>query len=498
MTAIYARQSVDKKDSISIDTQIDICKRYCADEIRVYKDKGWSGKNLDRPGFSRLLGDIKRGEITKLVVYKLDRISRSLNDFSGLMEIFKKYGVEFASTVETFDTSTPIGRAMLGIIMVFAELERENILLRVKDNYYSRGEKGLYLGGVPIYGFDKIPAAHCGIKTSMLVPNGDMRTVEYIFGAYRDSGSSLGQIAGELNSRRIPSPAGTLWDSGKLSRLLRSPIYVRADVDVYRYFKEKGARISNPVEDFTGERGCFLYGRREANERKYTDVRDHVLSVGLHEGVISSELWLDIQRKLDGNSQIKRGKSGSYSWLTGLIKCGKCGYAMRVQGGEYFYCSGKANHGCCEGVGGKPLISDAERAVYGALKLKFAEISGLALEFGKPAISPKANKLKMRLEALEEQIGNLVDKIASTSERISAVLEKKLGALIAERDELRAELDGPAVTNDQKNQKPAYADVIGVLSEFSEMPIETRREIARQFIARVSITEGKLDILWKF
>ena len=266
MTAIYARQSIDKKDSISIETQIEACKRCTDGEFRVYSDKGWSGKNLDRPQFQQLLRDIRSGEISKLVVYKLDRISRSLNDFSNLMETFRKYGVEFASTVETFDTSTAIGRAMLGIIMVFAELERENILLRVKDNYYARGEKGLYLGGVPVYGFDKIPTRLDGIKTSVLVPNGDMGTVEYIYSAYRESGCSLGDIVRALNEREVPSPAGTLWDSSKLSRLLRSPVYVRADMEVYRYFKEKGARISNPAADFTGERGCFLYGKRGANE----------------------------------------------------------------------------------------------------------------------------------------------------------------------------------------------------------------------------------------
>lgn len=270
--------------------------------------------------------------------------------------------------METFDTSTAIGRAMLGIIMVFAELERENILLRVKDNYYARGEKGLYLGGVPIYGFDKIPTKLDGIKTSVLVPNSDMPTVEYIFSAYRESGCSLGDIVRTLNEQSVLSPAGTLWDSSKLSRLLRSPVYVCADMEVYRYFKEKGARISNPAEDFTGEHGCFLYGKRESNERKYTDVHDHVLSIGLHDGVISSELWLDVQRKLDGNTQLKKGRSGTYSWLTGLLKCGRCGYAMRVVSGEYFYCSGKANHHICEGISGKPEIKAAEQAVYAELK----------------------------------------------------------------------------------------------------------------------------------
>lgn len=493
MTAIYARQSIDKKDSISIETQIEACKRCCDGELRVYSDKGWSGKNLDRPQFQQLLKDIRSGEISKLIVYKLDRISRSLNDFSNLMEVFRKYGVEFASTVETFDTSTAIGRAMLGIIMVFAELERENILLRVKDNYYARGEKGLYLGGVPVYGFDKLPTRLDGIKTSVLVPNSDIATVEYIFSAYRESGCSLGDIVRTLNQQGVPSPAGALWDSSKLSRLLRSPVYVCADMEVYRYFKEKGAKISNPAEDFTGEHGCFLYGKREANERKYTDVHDHVLSIGLHDGVISSESWLDVQRKLDGNTQLKKGRSGTYSWLTGLLKCGKCGYAMRVMSGRFFYCSGKANHHICEGIDGKPEIAAAEQAVYSELRKKFAEIRELH-PTGKPQTSPKANKLKMQLETLNSRIDNLVNKIAETSAAIGKVLEEKLERLIAERGSVQQELDKLS----GGNPRQSYESVIPLLDEFPEMPVEVKRQIAGQFISKVLMWEDRLEIQWKF
>lgn len=493
MTAIYARQSIDKKDSISIETQIEACKRCSDGEYKVYSDKGFSGKNLDRPQFKRLMADIRTGEIDKLVVYKLDRISRSLNDFSNLMEEFKRYNVEFASTVETFDTSTAIGRAMLGIIMVFAELERENILQRVKDNYYARGEKGLYLGGVPIYGFDKIPTRLDGIKTSVLVPNSDMRTVEYIFSAYREGGCSLGDIVRTLNGQGISSPAGTLWDSSKISRLLRSPVYVQADMEVYRYFKEKGAQIANPVESFTGEHGCFLYGKREANERKYTDVRDHVLSLGLHEGVITSELWLAVQHRLDCNTQLKKGRSGSYSWLTGLLKCGRCGYAMRVISGEYFYCSGKANHHVCEGVSGKPDIASAEQAVYSELQKKFDEIRELH-PVSKAQTSPKANKLKMRLETLDSQIDNLVCKIAETTAAIGKALEDKLGKLIAERDSIHKELDKLG----EPKQRRSYETVIPLLDGFQEMPVSVKRQIAEQFISRVLMWEDRLEIQWRF
>lgn len=496
MTAIYARQSIDKKDSISIDTQIEFCRRFAGtEECCVYTDKGWSGKNIDRPEFQRLLSDIKSGSITKLVVYKLDRISRSLNDFSNLMELFRQYNVEFASTVETFDTSTPIGRAMLGIIMVFAELERENILMRVKDNYYARGEKGMYLGGPPTFGFDKTPTTLGGIKTSVLIPNADMSTVQYMYDAYCVEHTSLGDIAKQLNADGVHSPGGALWDSNMISRILRNPSYVMADTDVYRYFREKGCRIPTPVEEFTGERGCFLYGKRATNERKYTDVKDHVLTIGLHDGVISPQIWLDVQRKLDGNKQLKKGKTGTHSWLTGLIKCGNCGYALRVINRDYFYCSGKANKKVCGGFDGNPRIDDVEQAVKERLFQKFEEIRDIVIEEDKPVQSPAVNKLKIRLETISSQIDNLVDRIAETSSAIGKVLEEKLESLIKERESVEAEI---RKYSSGAPQALTYKDVLPLLAEFDEMPVENRSTIARQFIQKILLWDDKIEIVWKF
>ena len=133
---IYARQSVDRKDSISIESQIDFCKyELKGGSCRVFKDKGYSGKNTDRPEFQKLLGEIRKGKVRRVIVYKLDRISRSILDFATMMELFQEYDVEFVSSTEKFDTSTPMGRAMLNICIVFAQLERETIQKRVTDAY---------------------------------------------------------------------------------------------------------------------------------------------------------------------------------------------------------------------------------------------------------------------------------------------------------------------------------------------------------------------------
>jgi|GEM_PF-2737749 len=122
-----------KKDSISIESQIDFCKyELKGGSCKEYTDKGYSGKNTDRPRFQELVRDIERGLIQRVVVYKLDRISRSIIDFANMMELFQRYNVEFVSSTEKFDTSTPMGRAMLNICIVFAQLERETIQKRVQ------------------------------------------------------------------------------------------------------------------------------------------------------------------------------------------------------------------------------------------------------------------------------------------------------------------------------------------------------------------------------
>ena len=140
---IYARQSVDKKDSVSIETQIDDCKTRCKTaNIRIYKDKGYSGKNTERPEFKKLVRDIEAGLISKVVVYKLDRISRNITDFYKVYELMKQHNCVFISKTEEFDTSNPMGRAMMGILAVFAQMERENIQTRIKDNYGYRVQAG--------------------------------------------------------------------------------------------------------------------------------------------------------------------------------------------------------------------------------------------------------------------------------------------------------------------------------------------------------------------
>ena len=237
MDAIYARQSVDKADSLSIQGQIDLCRREVGKDIQVYQDKGFSGKNTNRPDFQRMMADVEKGLVQKIVVYRLDRFSRSLADFSRLWEVLQRHGVEFVSVNERFDTSTPMGRAMLSIIMVFAQLERETTAERVRDNYYQRVKLGSWPGGPAPYGFSigRIPDA-MGKRSPALIPNENMEVVKRIFDTYALAEASLGSVARMLNADGIPAPKRATWDNVTLSRILHSPLYVMADEEIYLHY----------------------------------------------------------------------------------------------------------------------------------------------------------------------------------------------------------------------------------------------------------------------
>ena len=147
--AIYSRKSIFTEKGDSIENQIELCKNYCRSHLNfnnieffIYEDEGFSGKNLNRPKFKELITDVKNNKFNYLVCYRLDRISRNVADFSSTLELLQEHNVNFISIKEQFDTSTPMGRAMIYIASVFAQLERETIAERVKDNIHKIEKMG--------------------------------------------------------------------------------------------------------------------------------------------------------------------------------------------------------------------------------------------------------------------------------------------------------------------------------------------------------------------
>lgn len=485
MVAIYARQSIDKKDSVSIESQIDMCEKHCNEEIRVYKDKGYSGKNINRPAFEQLISDICGGQIEKILVYRLDRFSRSIADFGRVWELLEGHGVQFESVTEKFDTSTPMGRAMLNIIMTFAQLERETIADRVKDNYYHRFSLGAWPGGPAPMGFDigRISSVD-GKSASTLIPNSQMDTVLYIFETYASSNASLGEIARELNNKGISGAKRAAWDNVRVSRILKNPVYVLADEDIYWHYKSKGLEISQPLEAFKGLFACNLVGKRKSSTGEYTDASMQRLSLGNHVGCISSEIFLKCQYKLENNKQLDRSMVGKHTWLTGLLKCKTCGYAVKVnkQGDDFFLvCSGRSNLKLCDESYHIDLRA-LEKAVS-------KEIDAMAAQCPEQEMSSSNNSVvNAQVLAIEAKIERLVGALAECSEVSVQYINKEIQRLDAERSKL-IEQQSPINRHKQSNELTHL--------NFAELSFEEKKLSAAMFIDRILLSGDVADIIWK-
>ena len=315
MNAIYARQSVDRADSISIESQIEFCQyEMRGEQYKVYTDRGYSGKNTDRPAFAEMMNDIESGVIGKVVVYKLDRISRSILDFSNMMEQFGTHKVEFVSTTEKFDTSSPMGRAMLNICIVFAQLERETIQKRVADAYYSRSQKSFYMGGRVPYGFRLIPTTIDGVKTSMYEINAEeAEQVRLIYELYSKPECSYGDIIRYFQAHGILKN-GKPWGRTRLADVLRNPIYVRSDLSIYEFYRDQGAIIANDPGDFIGTNGCYYYKGKDSTGRKQMNLEGNHLVLAPHEGIVPADLWLKCRAKCLEAQQIKPYQKAKNTW----------------------------------------------------------------------------------------------------------------------------------------------------------------------------------------
>ena len=233
MIAIYARQSVERPDSISIAMQVEHCRRICPRSVpqQVYTDRGFSGTNTRRPALQQMLEAVEQGQIESVYVYKLDRISRSLCDFAAMMQEFRRRGVTLHSVRESFDTQTEIGGMLLNLLMMFAELEQKTIAGRVRDNYYARAVQQLALGGVPPYGYTAKPVTHGGHPTTMLeVQPEEAQQVQAFYTGYGVAGQNVEQLVQAANQAGSRTRQGASWSNSAVLRLLRSPVYVQGSV----------------------------------------------------------------------------------------------------------------------------------------------------------------------------------------------------------------------------------------------------------------------------
>lgn len=480
--AVYARQSLLKKDSLSIAGQIAMCRKAADGPVIIYQDAGYSGKNTNRPDFTRLLTDIKENKIRKLYVYRLDRFSRSVSDFGRLWETLQKHHVEFVSISENFDTTTPMGRAMLHIIMVFAQLERETISERVTDNYYNRAALGSWPGGPAPFGFSLSRTTNdTGRHIPTLIANEDSQTVLRIFQTYDQADMTLGMLAKQLNHEGIAAPRRDTWDNVSLSRLLHNPAYVMADEQVRLYYLAKGTVVSSAAEAFDGTHGLSLVGKRKASDRKYTQLQEHTVSVMNNLGFVHADLWLRCQAKLECNRQVGNNGKGTHTWLSGLLKCAHCGYSLKViqsKQHRWLVCSGRYNLAKCQSSIHVKL-TDLEETIS-------AEIIRLMDECPEEAVVLQTEDTYTRqLEELDRRADRLVDAFAASTSITPAYLQRAMARLEQKRQKI---LEIWQV--EKKRARPV------MVLDFPSLSFQEKKLVAAQFIRRIDVSEESADILW--
>ena len=499
--AIYARQSVDRVDSISIESQVDFCKYETrGEQFKEYKDKGYSGKNTDRPQFQEMLSAIRNGEIKRVICYKLDRISRSILDFTTLMEELQKYGVEFVSCTEKFDTSTPMGRAMLNICIVFAQLERETIQQRVTDAYNARSRKGFYMGGRVPYGYRLEPYMLDGKKTShYIVEPKEAKIINLIYSLYAEPQISYGDIVKYLIENGITNDRvkNGCWDRNRIASMIKNPIYVKANLDIYNFFKGQGAEIHNNPEDYIGTNGCYLYADKNYG-RKTISLEGHHIVLAPHEGIVPADIWLRARLKCLNNKQVAKPLKAKNSWLAGKVKCGKCGYSLNIrkaktQVGRYFICSRhmQTNNGC-EGVGGI-YAGEFENFILEQMKEHLKPFNTLSETIH--VENPKVNEINIKITKIQDEIEKLMDKLADADATLMNYISGRVKSLDSKKQKLQEEL---RELEPLKNTKHCnVGEITNYMDKWDELVIEDKMTVVDALISVIKATEIDIEIIWK-
>ena len=343
---IYSRKSKWTGRGESVENQIAMCREYIqyniegADKATIieYEDEGYSGKNTNRPQFQKMMQDIKKGNCNYLVCYKLDRLGRNIADLANLIETLNKLEVSFISIKERFDTSTPIGKAMIYFAGVLAQMEREQIAERVKDNMIMLARKGRWLGGNTPLGFraeaeEKISINGKNKKSFRLtIDDEEMKIVRFIFQEYLEKQSLVG-IVKYFMSHDILTKRGNEYSTTAIKDILTNPVYCTADKEAYQYFWDLGCQVCMDEEEADGKYGLIGYAKTSSAKYKNKDNEPEkwIIALGRHKGIVAGKDFVKVQNLLKRNSS--RGDNwhkhqNPVALLSGLLYC-SCGHAMR-------------------------------------------------------------------------------------------------------------------------------------------------------------------------
>ncbi len=446
---IYSRKSKFTGKGESIENQIELCRQYiaahygqkAAENVLVFEDEGFSGGNLERPQFKKMMAESIKTQFAAIVVYRLDRISRNIGDFAKLIEDLGQRNIDFISIREQFDTGSPMGRAMMYIASVFSQLERETIAERIRDNMHELAKTGRWLGGTTPLGYQsegetKVTVDGKTRKAFHLVPvPEELNLVRLIFEKFMELGS-LSKLDQFLLEKRYTTRLGKSFTRFAIKAILTNPVYMIADGSAYDYLHQHQADLYASREDFDEEHGIMAYNRslqRPGKAMKMRPVNEWIVAVGKHPGLLSGETWVQVQNMLEGNrSKAYRHPRSHVALLSGLLICGDCGDFMRPKlttrstaTGEQLYvymCNTKerSRRACCKMKNPTGNILDAK---------VIAEIKKLAGDnnFFADFLSQSRKFLLAGREGYEAEMETLRESLAENESAIKALVKTLAG-----------------------------------------------------------------------
>jgi DNA invertase Pin-like site-specific DNA recombinase len=518
--AIYSRKSIFTGKGESIENQVQMCKEYIISniskdaEIFVYEDEGFSGGNTNRPKFQELMKDIKSRKIDRIVCYRLDRIGRSVSHLSNMFDMLTDYNCAFTSiTEQQFDTTTPMGRAMINIASTFAQLERETIAERVRDNMLQLAKAGRWLGGQAPLGF--IPEKMTYIddefkeRTLMkLTPEiKELEIVKIIFNTYLKY-QSITQVAKKLNLSSIKGKNGGIFNSSQISRILRNPLYVMSTEDTHSYLAGIGINVFG-----TANGNGYLTYNKTKKMIIDRDISEWIAAVSKHEGVIPSDDWLKSQELLDKNKNKKIVRTGTgtsnNSILSGLLKCAKCGANMVIKHGhksastkvryDYYVCSNKENKFADKCDNPNIRVDILDPMVISKIK---AYDTNLLINSLNSAISKcdtnyeddQLNKIHSQIEEKQKASKNLIKSLSlSPTEEVSNMMINEILNINNEIKELEKSVDNIKFNRNNTNLKIKNLEsVLEILDKFNKN-IDNIEDISQKRFLIQTVVE---KILW--
>lgn len=526
--AIYSRKSKFTGKGESIGNQIELCKQsihlfypdLSDDDILIFEDEGFSGGNTNRPQFQEMLKQCRQRQIRCIVCYRLDRISRNVGDFSALIDELNRLDITFNSISEKFDTTSHMGRAMMYIASVFAQLERETIAERIHDNMLELAKDGRWLGGNPPTGYRSVETVGSvtidGKKRKarkLEVISEESEIVKLIYAKFLEF-NSLTKTETYLIQNNCLTKTGKYFSRFAIKNILTNPVYLIADETAWNYFEIKEVDVFSERSEFNGQYGIMAYNKTSQQVGRANEIRDMkewIIAVGKHKGIIRSHDWVEVQKLLEQNkSKSYRKPRSNVALLSGLIFCGKCGSYMRPKlsqrknkDGELIYdylCELKEKSKSQKCDMKRPNGNELDKLVCEEIKKLTEDKSAFMTMLKKEQKSLNINDVSYqeKLKSLRKSKSDSETKIKSLvlsltqSENTPAhsyilqeinELDEKAKALQAQIKEYE-DLAKTSVMSDAKFE--GLADVLLSFSEsFDGMPIEQKRSAIRTFIRKI-------------